>query len=178
MMKTINVSIMRRDRELNAALKKLQKSAIYVGIAEGSKRDKRDDPNVTKSPDNHLLGFVHENGSPANNIPPRPFLVPGIEHSSQVIVAGMKRAIKQALNGNEKDSAESLEQTAIRAASAVKNYMQTASFEPLKPETIANRNRSRQTIGKRKNEKLGIAIKPLINTGQLRNAIDGVVVEE
>lgn len=174
MMKSINVSIVRRDKELNAALKRLQKTAIYVGIAEGSKKDKRQD----KAPDNHLLGFVHENGSPANNIPPRPFLVPGIEKSSQMIVSGLKRAMNAALKGDEKKCSEALERTAIQSASAVKEYMQTAEFAPLKPQTIAHRNRSRMTAGKRKNENLGINVKPLINTGQLRNAIDGVVVVE
>lgn len=83
-----------------------------------------------------------------------------------------------ALNGDEKKCSEALERTAIQSASAVKEYMQTAEFAPLKPQTIAHRNRSRMTAGKRKNENLGINIKPLINTGQLRNAIDGVVVEE
>ena len=56
--------------------------------------------------------------------------------------------------------------------------MQTADFEPLKPRTIANRNRSRLTQGTRENEMEGVGIRPLINTGQLRDAIDGVVVEE
>lgn len=71
-----------------------------------------------------------------------------------------------------------LERLAICSASAVKNYMQTADFEPLKPRTIANRNRSRLTKGTRENEMEGLGIRPLINTGQLRDAIDGVVVEE
>ena len=34
------------------------------------------------------------------------------------------------------------------------------------------------TKGTRENETEGVGIRPLINTGQLRDAIDGVVVEE
>ena len=71
MKKTISVSIVRHDGELNQALKRLAKTAVYVGIAAGSNDDTRNDG----GPSNHLLGFVHENGSPVNNIPPRPFLV-------------------------------------------------------------------------------------------------------
>ena len=121
---------------------------------------------------------MHENGSPANNIPPRPFLVPGLEANREMIVDGLKGAMDCALKGDEKKCGQALERLAIRSASAVKSYMQTADFEPLKPRTIANRNRSRLTKGTRENEREGVGIRPLINTGQLRDAIDGVVVEE
>ena len=53
-------------KELNKSLQRLQKSLIFVGIAAGSKGDSRKD-----GPANHLLGFVHEHGSPAANIPAR-----------------------------------------------------------------------------------------------------------
>lgn len=174
MKKTISVSIVRHDGELNQALKRLAKTAVYVGIAAGSKDDTRNDG----GPSNHLLGFVHENGSPVNNIPPRPFLVPGLEANREMIVDGLKGAMDCALKGDEKKCGQTLERLAIRSASAVKSYMQTADFEPLKPRTIANRNRSRLTQGTRENEMEGVGIRPLINTGQLRDAIDGVVVEE
>lgn len=174
MKKTISVSMARRDGGLNQALQRLAKTAVYVGIAAGSTGDTRNDG----GPSNHLLGFVHENGSPVNNIPPRPFLVPGLEANRKMIVDGLKGAMDCALKGDEKKCGQTLERLAICSASAVKNYMQTADFEPLKPRTIANRNRSRLTKGTRENEMEGLGIHPLINTGQLRDAIDGVVVEE
>jgi hypothetical protein len=43
MKKTISVSIVRHDGELNQALKRLAKTAVYVGIAAGSKDDTRND---------------------------------------------------------------------------------------------------------------------------------------
>lgn len=174
MKKTISVSMVRHDGELNQALQRLAKTAVYVGIAAGSKGDTRNDG----GPSNHLLGFVHENGSPVNNIPPRPFLVPGLEANREMIVDGLKGAMDCALKGDGKKCGQTLERLAIRSASAVKSYMQTADFEPLKPRTIASRNRSRLTKGTRENETEGVGIRPLINTGQLRDAIDGVVVEE
>lgn len=174
MKQAVSVQIQDSSDQLNAALKKLAKSSVYVGIATGSKGDKRDDG----APDNSLLGFVHENGSPANGIPPRPFLVPAIEQSKEAIVSSLKRSMKAALEGDAEESSAELERLALKSAAIVKDYMQTADFVPLKPSTIANRNRSRLTQSSRKNELSGGNIQPLINTGQLRNAIDGYVVEE
>lgn len=39
MKKTISVSMVRHDGELNQALQRLAKTAVYVGIAAGSKGD-------------------------------------------------------------------------------------------------------------------------------------------
>lgn len=154
-------------KELNKSLQRLQKSVVFVGIAAGSKGDARKD-----GPSNHLLGFVHEHGSPAANIPARPFLVPGVKSAKDEVISGMESAMRAALNDDEKAVKVLLEQTGMKAVSAVKGYMRTGNFEPLKPSTINNRNRSRMTKGKRQNEKVGQNIKPLVNTGALRDALD------
>lgn len=80
--------------------------------------------------------------------------------------------MRAALNDDEKAVKSLLDQTGMKAVSAVKNYMRMGNFEPLKPSTIKNRNRSRLTKGKRQNEKVGRNIKPLVNTGALRDALD------
>lgn len=166
-----SVSVESHVKELNDALKKLAKSMIYVGIAKGSKGDTRDDG----APPNSDLGFIHEFGSPAANIPPRPFLVPGINDAKDEIKDGLRSAMKAALADDEKAMTEHMERTGFRAVTAVKKYMQTAKFAPLKPSTIRSRNRSRQTKGKRENEQQGEGIRPLINTGALHDAIDFTV---
>lgn len=157
-----------RAKELNKSLERLKNSVVFVGIASGSKNDARDDG----GPPNHLLGFVHEHGSPAANIPPRPFLVPGVKSAKQEVTASMEAAMRAALNDDDRTVKKLLEQTGMQAVSAVKLYMRNGEFEPLKPNTIKNRNRSRLTSGKRENEKEGLKIQPLINTGALRDAID------
>lgn len=166
-----SVSVEIHVKELNDALKKLAKSMIYVGIAKGSKGDTRDDG----APPNSDLGYIHEHGSPAANIPPRPFLVPGVKGARDQIVKGLRAAMKAALKGDEKACDGLMERTGKKTVIAVKSYMQTADFAPLKPATIRNRNRSRQTIGKRENEQQGEGIRPLINTGALHDAIDFTV---
>lgn len=123
MKKTISVSMVRHDGELNQALQRLAKTAVYVGIAAGSKGDTRNDG----APSNHLLGFVHENGSPANNIPPRPFLVPGLEANREMIVDGLKGAMDCALKGDEK--------SVVRHSSAWRSARPQRSKATCKPPT-------------------------------------------
>lgn len=160
--------------QLNAALQKLQKSMIYVGIAAGSKGDKREDG----GPDNHLLGFIHERGSPAANIPPRPFLVPGIAEGREKITAGLKASMLAALHDDAKSMRKLMERTGMEAVSAVKQKMRNGPFVPLSPRTIQNRNRSRLAKSKRENEVQMTDIKPLLNTGALRDSLDYYVREE
>ena len=154
-------------KELNKSLQRLQKSLIFVGIAAGSKGDSRKD-----GPANHLLGFVHEHGSPAANIPPRPFLVPGVKAAKEKVMGKMEAAMRAALNNDDKAVKALLEQAGSDAVLAVQLYMRNGTFEPLKPSTIKNRNRSRLTEGKRENEQQGENIKPLINSGALQKALD------
>lgn len=172
----LTVSQFNNMKALNDAVRALAKKSLYVGIAKGSSGDKRTDG----APDNHLLGFVHEKGSPIANIPPRPFLVPGVESVKDDIKDSMGKAMELALKDKEQECDAVLERTAIKTATAVKEYMTTADFEPLKPATIRNRHRSRLTQSMREeeiNEDIS-QIQPLINTGSLRNSIDGYFVKE
>ncbi len=155
-------------QELNKSLERLKRSVVFVGIASGSKTDAREDG----GPPNHLLGFVHEHGSPAANIPPRPFLVPGVKSGKEKVTKHLEAAMRAALNDDDKAVKALLEQAGSDAVSAVKLYMRNGTFEPLKPSTIKNRNRSRLTKGKRENEQQGKNIQPLTNTGALRDALD------
>nr|DAQ83242.1 MAG TPA: virion morphogenesis protein [Caudoviricetes sp.] len=156
--------------KLNDSLKKLKKTMVLVGIAKGSTGDAREDG----GPDNHLLGFVHEYGSPAAGIPPRPFLRPGVNSAREQIASGLEEALKAALRDDADGMQAALDMTGIQAVSAVKSFMRDPSppFVELKPATLRNRHRSRMTKTKRENEVLNESVKPLLNTGALRNAID------
>lgn len=171
-MSTSIASFSKRSRaaKLNDSLKRLQKTMIFVGIAKGSDKDARKD----NGPDNHLLGFVHEYGSPAANIPARPFLRPGVKSAHDQIASGLEQALKAALRDDADGMQAALDMTGIQAVSAVKSFMRDPSppFVELKPATLRNRHRSRMTKTKRENEVLNESVKPLLNTGALRNAID------
>ncbi|HIU85197.1 MAG TPA: hypothetical protein IAC66_07530 [Candidatus Aphodousia gallistercoris] len=174
---------------LNETLRDLQKRALYVGIAADSTHDIRDDD----GPNNSELGFIHEYGSPLSNIPPRPFLIPGVQSQKAKISEKLGLAMREALDNNKRECDKILEQLGISTAEAVKEYLRTASFEPLKASTIANRYRSRQTKSKRDNEvryivgkdgkkaanpNFGKGIQPLINSGALLNSIDSYLIKE
>lgn len=168
----VEVKVKSSDAVLKA-LAKLKKTEVLVGIPEGSTRE---DTPLT----NAELGFIHENGSPASGIPARPFLVPGVTHGFPEIRKNLEAAVKAAYRGKVGMSMKLLDQAGTAGASAVEKEISTADFAPLKPSTIANRNKSRGTVGKRENEKAGSegfgqGIRPLINIGRLRDSITHIV---
>lgn len=184
----VSVTAKINTKALNDTLKELSKKALYVGIAADSQHDMREDG----GPNNSQLGYIHEFGSPSANIPPRPFLVPGVESRKEHISSELGLAMKAALNDDKRSCDKILDRLGISTAEAVKEYMRITELTPLKPATIANRYRSRMTKGKRDNEKrfirdengkrvenpnFGVGIRPLINTSSLLNAIDSYVIE-
>lgn len=166
---TVTIDVDKR-KALKAALERMRKTAVYVGIPADSEQEKRpDNAPITNS----QLGYIHEYGSPAANIPARPFLRPGVQKVEGSLRKTMKRAATAALAEDEAGFEREMETVALKAETSVKDYMTSGEFEPLAPSTIKKR--------KSKIKKLGsedMTIKPLIDTGSLRNSIAGVVVEE
>lgn len=162
-----------RIDEVKKAVNRIKGAAVFVGIASGSKGDARTDG----GPKNHELGFIHEYGSPSRNIPARPFLIPGVRNASAKAVKKMQGAIKAGLHGDRIAMDALLEQAGMIAVSGAKKEISSGNFEPLKPSTLRNRHRSRMTKGKRENELKGEDVRPLINTGALRDSIDYIVVK-
>lgn len=154
--------------DLKKLIEKISKTAIYVGIPEEGKRNTRPVPG---EPTNAELGFKHEFGSPAEHIPPRPFLEPGVKQDKEKISSLMRKAVKQALKGDDASFDKGMEAAAMTAAASVKTYMAEADFAPLAPMTIQMR------LKKHPNDDPS-QMQPLIDTGSLRNAIEGVVVKE
>jgi len=134
---------------------------VLIGIP--SDENKRDDGPIG----NAQLGYIHENGSPANNIPPRPFLKPGVAAAKDKCLGVLKNAAKAGF----KDPAaidKGLNASGLIGQASVKNTLRAGEgFAPLKPATIAARKR-KGAKGK----------KPLIRTGQLLNSITYVVREK
>lgn len=110
------------------------------------------------------IGFIQENGSPANNIPARPFLVPGVRQATPMAIKELQKA---AVDGLQDPLAvdRGLNAAGLIAQAAVKNRIRNSvGFAPLASSTIAAR-RARGAVG----------TKPLIRTGQLLNSITYVV---
>jgi hypothetical protein len=170
------------------SLTDLVQQQVLVGIPDSTTSRKQE---VGQPITNATLGFIHEFGSPAANIPARPFLIPGVRKSQKKYLPELAAACDSALDDNLHDALKHMAAAGIIAESSAKHEIHTAHFVPLKPSTVANRFKSRQTKSQRKGEKqyfdmlLGGAdpytaqqaagIQPLINTGQLARAITSVV---
>ena len=140
---------------------------------------------------NATLGYIHEFGSPAANIPARPFLIPGVEGAEDAIEARFKKATQAALTGDRQKVEAQLMSAGQETADAVRSKILEGDCAPLTPSTIRQRNRSRNTTSQRESELLyagllakGIdageaqalaGIRPLINTAQLQKSITYVL---
>lgn len=140
------------------ALKTLANKDVLVGIPES--KDERDDGDIG----NAAIGYINENGSPAQNIPPRPHLKPGVKSVEQDFMPHLKAAAQKALEGNAEGAVMSLDRAGTVAANGVKRYITITGFTPLADATIANRLRRGRTGNK-----------PLIDTGEYRRSITNIV---
>lgn len=154
-----NVRIIRDD--VNNVITNIQAMVgkrVLIGIP-GENAGRNDGP-IT----NAALGYIHENGSPAQNIPARPFLVPGVEEAAPKAIDALQKFAAQALIDSSAVE-KGLNAAGLIAQAAVKNRIRNSvGFAPLSQKTIAQRVA---------NNKLGT--KPLIRTGQLLNSITYVV---
>lgn len=147
-------------REFESALKLLTEQEVLVGIPD-EKADRRD---TTEPINNAQLGYIHDGGSPAHNIPARPFMVPGIEDAQNLIDNKLLSAGKHVMNGDAQAAERDLHAVGLIAQNAIRNRIQTGPFVPLKPATLAARRRRGHT-----------GEKPLIETAQMRNAVSYVL---
>lgn len=140
------------------AIQDMAKKHVLIGIP--SANNSRNDGAIT----NASIGYINEFGSTANNIPPRPFLQPGVKKVSTQCAEVLKRSAQNILDG--KDSIErGLNVVGTIARDSVKKtIVASEGFSPLAEKTLAQRAR-----------KGFKGTKPLIQTGQLINSITYVV---
>lgn len=150
---------MDRTAALRKAVDALHRQEVLAGIPED--KSARDDEAAMN---NATLAYIHNFGSPAANIPARPFREPGIRNAREGIVAGLKEAATEALDGNAAGVARGLNKAGLHAQNGMRGMFRENDWAPLQPETLA-----RKGTGKSK---------PLVLTGQLRNSISYVVREK
>ncbi|GAA5786135.1 hypothetical protein [Chitiniphilus shinanonensis] len=145
---------------------------------------------------NAEIGYVQEHGSPANNVPARPFLVPGVKDEMEPISRQLKRASQSALDGDKAKSDMALKAAGLLGERGARAKISSNIAPALKPSTIANRYRARGTASRREGEMAysskvtagaqaagmslseiqdAAGIVSLVNTGQLRNALTYVI---
>ena len=129
---------------------------VLVGIPAGEQRD--------DGPTNAEIGYQNEFGSPANNIPARPHLIPGVAAVQDKAVARLTQAASAAATGRMSDAERHLHAAGLIAQNSVRRTLTTAAYRPLSERTLAERQARGRT-----------GTKPLIDTGQYRNSITYVV---
>lgn len=150
----------RNDRlgEVASAVEALTRNAVYVGIP-ATAPPRRGEPITNAS-----IAYVQEHGSPLLHIPPRPFLRPGVADASEELADRLEDAAHLATDGNRNGVIRALHAVGLIAQAAVRRKITEGPFTALSERTLAAR-RAR-----------GITrTKPLIDTGQLRNAINYVI---
>lgn len=171
------------------ALNWLTGKQVLIGIPEA--KTERDDSESGQPVTNAALGYIHEYGSPAANIPARPFLVPGVEKAEEAALVPLKAAAEATLAANRKKAEQLLNQAGVIGMNSARTEINSNVPPPLSPKTIRGRKYSRGTKSRRKAEdqylelvaggmppgdaQTAAGIVSLVNTGQLRNSITYVV---
>lgn len=128
---------------------------VLVGIPQ-STSSREGDP-VT----NAELLFIHTNGSPIRNIPPRPVIKPALKNSKDDINRYRMRILKSAVRGEFNEARDDMERLGLKAQKVCRNWFDNPEngWAPNSPATIARKGSDR----------------PLIDTGELRKSITYVV---
>jgi hypothetical protein len=189
----ISANVIRNDVGLQAvkkALAILKTHEVMVGIPEDTTGRKK----AKGTPVNNAeLLFIHTNGSPANNIPPRPVLEPAIKHNKERISKSYKKAIDAALDGDMGGVLPALDAAGLNGQNIVRKYFtESNGWEKNSDVTVYGSNEySKDEVPVQKLKKDGTRRKmpkkpiikgkgssrPLIDTGEMRKSITYVVRE-
>lgn len=140
------------------ALRYLDEMRVLVGVPS-SKAGRRDGPINSAA-----IGFIQENGAPERNLPARPFLIPGVKSIEKVVIPRFKDAGNAVLSADPARAEKQFNAIGLIGQNAVRKKITDGPFAALSPRTLSAR-RSRGRTGE----------KPLIDTGQLRQAISYVI---
>ncbi len=160
--KNVEVKVRKDDfKKVKKALMDFAKIDLLVGVPQEKTERKEDDKESAEPITNAELMFIHTNGSPARNIPPRPVIEPTIDENQERITKDYENAIKNVLDGKKSGMIE-LEKLGIWLMNKIKAKFGSEELAPLKPATIKAKGSDR----------------PLIDTGQLRNSVTYVIRNE
>jgi hypothetical protein len=163
------------------AIKRLANTTVMVGIPSDDEQPHNSDKGIagpskrtdTDEVNNADLGYIHETGSPANHLPPRPWLRPGVVSSRNDWERYMRQAGKAAFQGELQVMDKALHAAGLKAVSAIKKRITDHIAPELADATIAARLRKNPAPA-------GAVISasdftPLIDTSQFYNSISYVI---
>ncbi|WP_175788114.1 hypothetical protein [Burkholderia cenocepacia] len=153
---------MKIDRldEVLKSIAGLVKQEVLVGVPDSTAGRKDDDEPLS----NAEIGYIQETGSPANNIPARPHLVPGVQDARPKFEPQLQKGVEAALDGDLEQVQRRLNMAGIAAQNSVRAKVNSNIAPQLAESTLEARRRRGVT---RENT--------LVDTGQYRNSITYVI---
>lgn len=158
--------------DIARAIEALARKRLLIGIPQ-EKNPRSGDPIG-----NAALGYIHEFGSPARNIPARPFLTPGVQAAMPAISAELRKAGQAAFAGDLAAVDTALGRAGIIAVNSVQATIQAGIPPPLAPATVARRRRRTPGSSYRRKAMTPADATPLIDTGALLRSITWVIRDE
>lgn len=125
---------------LRKSIEDLAKQRVLVGIPSDEATRVNDDGSVSPI-NNAALGYLVEHGSPANNTPERPFLVPGVQESLPQANPRIGKAGSKMLAGDPAGAEKEFHAAGLIAQASVKRKMNVGPFAKLADSTLAARRR-------------------------------------
>lgn len=148
----------------------LTKTQVLVGVPS-DKADREDGGKIN----NASLAYIQNFGSPAANIPAREFMASGIELAKAKIIKDLRGGAEAAVSGRPAAVVAYQEKAGSDAKDAIQQKITDGPFEPLAPSTIAKRKSKRRGKWNAAGDTGPETMRPLIDTGALRRAINYVI---
>ncbi len=170
--------------EIVKALDQLASMEVLVGFPEAS-TDRKKDPEAEESDlTNAALAYIHDNGAPEVNIPARPFMGPGIAAAQTKLIRVAKNMGQQVLSAPDPKTVveQGYHMMGLVAQSSIRAVINSGIDPPLADRTLRERaargrkGAKKELANRAKGMPAGTKLaKPLIDTGQLRNAVNYVI---
>jgi hypothetical protein len=174
--------VVNKHADVMRALNLLANTRVMVGVpAEHAVRNP--EPGEKGAPPNNAeLAYINEHGCPATHIPPRPFLKSAIAGIAGEIDQSLRRAAEYAMQGRPEAVEKSFMALGLLAQDAARKKINEGVPPPLSERTLQTRAARGRKGAKKELKRRGEGMlpsiefaKPLIDTGQLRNAITFVI---
>ncbi|MDE1905293.1 MAG: hypothetical protein KGH75_02425 [Rhodospirillales bacterium] len=153
-----------RLNQLVGAINELAMQDVLIGVP-AMKTQRDPEPGEPAGITNAAVGYIQEFGSPASNIPARPFLIPGVKAAQKEVADRLKAAAQGAMTFKPTQVRQNMMAAGLIAQNSVRKTLTDGiGYAPLAEATLAARRRRGRT-----------GTRPLVDTGQLRNAITYVI---
>lgn len=172
------------------AVEVLLRNEILVGFPEeNADRDPSESSlSGPNGPTNAALGWIHDHGAPEANIPARPFMDPGIQSTRDDLTAQFGALLEKVTHVgglSPVQVTQRLHRIGLAASVGIKNKINEGIPPPLAEATLLKR--ANRGVKGRKGAQMELAnrakgeapstqfAKPLVDTGQMRNAVNYVI---